>query len=158
MNRLVFRALLLAFALAAFVVGCGTPTSPTVSTTTTTTTTTTTSTTTTTATLPFSGSLTTGGNFISPPFLAEPGVVTVSMGDMGTNPLLPPVGLGLGTWDGTNCNLVVSTTAATPTTVLTGTVSIPYLLCVRIWDPAGFTPGYVQPYSVSVVYLAAVTP
>jgi hypothetical protein len=155
MIRSVSRALLLVLPMAAMVLGCGSPTSP--STTTTTTTTTTTSTTTfVSKTETYNGALTTGGSDVYH-FHATPGVITLTLVSLPST-LLPPIGLGLGTWDGVSCTLVLQTTAANEGTVITGTASIESDFCVRIWDPAGFAAGYVQNYQMTAVHFQASTP
>ena len=160
MIRSVSRAVLLVLPMAAMVAGCGTPTTPT-----STTTTTTTSTTTTTyvsATESYDGSLTTGG-FRVEHFAATPGTITVtlvSLLDAATSQppsLVPPLGLGLGTWDDTTstCTLVLQTTAANAGTVITGTASVASNFCVKIWDPAGFASGYTLNYQITAVHFKA---
>ena len=155
MIRSVCRAFLLALILAPLVAGCGSPASPTVTTTTTTTTTSTSTTAYTTATETYDGSLITGGSNVYT-FQATPGLITVTMVTLTPSNLLPAIGLGLGTWDGTTCNLVVSTTAAIVGTQLFATASIastpPAAFCVRVWDVNGFAAGYVQQYEVTALH------
>jgi hypothetical protein len=161
MIRSVSRALLLVLPMAAIVAGCGTPTTPS-SNTTTTTTTTTSTTTYVSATETYDGSLTTGGSNVYT-FHATPGVITVTLAslvDAATQQppsLVPPLGLGLGTWDATTsvCTLVLQTTAANAGTVITGTASIESDFCVRIWDPAGFASGYTLNYQITAVHFKA---
>ena len=161
MIRSVSRALLLVLPMAAMVAGCGTPTTPS-SNTTTTTTTTTSTTTYVSATETYNGSLTTGGSNVEH-FAATPGVITVtlvSLVDAATSQppsLVPPLGLGLGTWDDTTstCTLVLQTTAANAGTVITGTASVASNFCVRIWDPAGFASGYTLNYQITAVHFKA---
>ncbi len=148
MIRSVSGAFLVALTLAALAASCGSPTSPTITTTTTTTTSTTSTTSYTLATETYDGTLTTGGSntYI---FHATPGVINVTMASMNPSTLLPPIGLGLGTYDGTTCTLVVQTSATTPGTVLTATASIEYDFCVKVWDVNGFAAGYVQTYEIT---------
>jgi hypothetical protein len=153
MIRSVSRALLLVLPMAALVLGCGTPTTPT-STTTTTTTSTTSTTSFVSATETYTGSLTTGGSNVYT-FHATPGVITLTLVSLDPSTLLPPIGLGLGTWDGVSCTLVLQTTAANVGTVITGTASVEADFCVRIWDPSGFAAGYVQNYQMTAVHYKA---
>jgi hypothetical protein len=152
MTRSVSRALLLVLPMAAMVAGCGTPTAP--STTTTTTTSTTSTTTYVSATETYTGALTTGGSDLYH-FHATPGLIVLTMVTLDPSTLLPPIGLGLGTWDGVSCTLVLQTTAANAGTVITGTASVEADFCVRIWDPSGFAAGYVQNYSMTAVHYKA---
>lgn len=151
MIRSASRAFLLALPLAVLVAGCGSPTSPTVTTTTTTTTSTTTTTTTTTATVTYTGTLVANAKDTYV-FAATPGSITVTMTALDPNTVLPAIGMGLGTWNGTACTLVVSTTAAQVNTQLVGTASLTSNFCVQVWDVNGFAPGYVQNYTVTATH------
>lgn len=149
----LFRAFLVASGLAVLAASCGSPTSPTITTTTTTTTTSTTSYVQVTDT--YDGSLAANGRNTIPPtgFAATPGTITVTVTALQPSTLLPALGLGLGTWDGTTCNIVVVPALGTVVQVgtsITGTASIASNFCVQIWDVNGFAPGYVQNYTITV--------
>jgi hypothetical protein len=61
------------------------------------------------------------------------------------------VGLALGTWNGTACQLVIANDQATQGTLITGNVSTSGALCVRIYDPAGVVTEPLN-YTISVAH------
>jgi hypothetical protein len=101
----------------------------------------------------FNGSLVSGGTNLHI-FHAMPGVVNLTLVSLNPSALYPPVGLGLGMWDGITCTLVLSTTAAAPATAMTGTASIETDLCVKVWDPGPFATDLTLGYQVTVVHQA----
>ena len=60
------------------------------------------------------------------------------------------VGLSIGTWNGANCQLVITNDAATQGTVVTGGVSSFASLCVRIYDVGNITDPIT--YEITVVH------
>jgi ABC-type transport system substrate-binding protein len=151
MIRSVSRALLFVLPLAVFVGACGSPTTPTTTTTATTTTTTTTTPTTVSTTETYNGVLVSGASNLHT-FHTMPGVVTVTLVSLDPSTLYPPVGLGLGMWDGTTCALVLQSTLAEPATALVGTASVETDLCVKVWDPTPFASDYILKYQVTAVH------
>lgn len=149
MIRPALRPLVFVLPLAALMSACGSPTTPT----TTTGTTTTTTTTTVSATETFNGSLVSGDTKVHT-FHTMPGVVTLTLVSLDPSTLYPPVGLGLGMWDGITCTLVVASTTAAPATVLTGTASVETDLCVKVWDPGPFATDFTLGYQVTAVHRA----
>jgi len=153
MIRSALRPLVFVLPLAALMSACGSPTTPTTTTGTTTTTTTTTTSTTVSATETFNGSLVSGDTKVHT-FHTMPGVVTLTLVSLDPSTLYPPVGLGLGMWDGITCTLVVASTTAAPATVLTGTASVETDLCVKVWDPGPFATDFTLGYQVTAIHRA----
>ena len=60
------------------------------------------------------------------------------------------VGLSLGTWNGTSCQLIITNDAAKQGTVVTGGVSALGSLCVRIYDVGNITQTIS--YEITVVH------
>jgi hypothetical protein len=152
MIRPAFRAVLFVLPFALLASACGTPATPTTTSTTTTTTTTSTSTVVST-TETFTGTLVSGGANLHT-FHTMPGVVTATLVSLDPSTLYPPVGFGLGMWDGSSCTLVLLSTTAAPATALVGTASIETDLCVKVYDPSTFAPGYTLNYTVTAVHFA----
>jgi hypothetical protein len=135
--------------VAVLLAACGSPAAPT--TTATTPTTPTTTPTTVSVTETFNGSLASAGTNLQP-FHTMPGAVTLTLVSLDPATLYPPIGLGIGMWDGITCTLVLSTTAAAPGTVLTATASTETDLCVKVWDPGPFDAALKVGYQVTVVH------
>lgn len=153
MIRSALRPLVFVLPLAALMSACGSPTAPTTTASTTTTTTTTTTSTTVSATETFNGSLVSGDTKVHT-FHTMPGVVTLTLVSLDPSTLYPPLGLGLGMWDGITCTLVLASTTAAPATVMTGTASVETDLCVKVWDPGPFATDFTLGYQVTVTHLA----
>jgi len=141
MRRLLPGILLLA--LATSLAGCNdNTTSPTPTTTTTATTATTTET--------FTGTLHLNGaetfNFLA----ASGGTVLITLTAVPSG--TPPIGLSLGTWTGSACQIVIDNSNAAQSAVVTGTVTAAASLCARVYDahgtittPADFTITAAHP-------------
>jgi hypothetical protein len=103
----------------------------------------------TTVTDTFSGTVTTNGaathNFIA----VAAGTVTATLTSLSPNPDLV-IGFGIGTWNGTVCNVVLARDRAVQTTVIFGNVNAAGELCVRIYDVGTVTEP--TDYSISVVH------
>jgi len=115
------------------------------STTTTLTTPTVTSTTTT-----FTGVLKLGGAASYSFAATAAGTVTVTLTAEAPDATVP-IGLSLGTWNGSACAIQITNEKAVQGTILTGLVSGPGLLCVRVADSAGAIVNAVS-YQVDVVH------
>jgi hypothetical protein len=63
--------------------------------------------------------------------------------------LANPVGLSLGTWNGSICQIVLANDVAIQGSVVVGAASAPGQFCVRIYDAAG-TVAQPQSYIVDV--------
>jgi hypothetical protein len=62
------------------------------------------------------------------------------------------IGLSLGTWNGSSCQLVITNDRATQGSVVTGGVSSFGSLCVRIYDVGSVTSAQPFAYEVTVVH------
>jgi hypothetical protein len=100
------------------------------------TTTTPTPTTPTTVTDTFTGTLTKNGAQQYPFAVPAAGTVTASLATISPDSAII-LGLALGTWNGTSCALILTDDTATQGTVITGNVSAPGNLCVRVSDSQG---------------------
>jgi hypothetical protein len=140
MRRLIPGVLLLAVLAAA--AGCNdnnTVTTPT-------TTTTTPSTATTTET--FSGTLNLNGAQTFPFTASAAGTITVTLTTVSPDSTFK-IGLALGSWTGSACQVVIPNDSAAQGAVVTGTVSAAAALCARVYDAAGTVPAG-QPVSFTV--------
>jgi hypothetical protein len=71
----------------------------------------------------------------------QAGTVTAALSTLtAPNTNTPPsVGMSLGTWNGSSCNVVIVNDNATVSSTVIGTVSAPGVLCVRIYDVGNIT-------------------
>ena len=125
MRRPIHLTFLAIVAVAVTTWACGdaevaTPTSPTTPTTTTET---------------FSDNLTPSGAKTFP-FEALAGTVTATLTSLGPDSTLS-IGMSLGTWSGTVCQIVLRNDNAVQGSVVTGTVSAAGNLCLSVYDAAG---------------------
>ncbi len=111
-------------------------------------TTTTTTTTTATTTETFSGTLNRNGGVTYPFTAGAGGTITLTLTSVGPD-ATQAIGMSLGTWTGTACQMVIPSDAATQGTVVTGTVTAAASLCARVYDAAGSIPA-AQPVSFTV--------
>jgi hypothetical protein len=121
MHRPLFRfvPLLAAFALAS---ACSsTPTS-------------TTPTTPTTVTDNFSGTVTPNGAVTHTLIVLAAGQITATLTSVSPNPDTQVLGLALGTWNGTACQIVIANDAAKQGTQVLGTASATGTFCARVYD------------------------
>ena len=142
MRRLLPGILL--FALATTLAGCGS------NNTTVTTPTTTTTTTTATVTETFTGTLNMNGGASFPFTASAAGTVTVTLSSLSPDATLA-IGLSLGTWTGSACQIVIANDAAAQTAAVSGTVTAAASLCARVYDtgkvttPVNFSVTIVHP-------------
>ena len=142
MRRLLPGILLLA--LTTGLAGCNndnatTPTTPT-----------TTTTTTPTVTETFNGTLNMNGAVTFPFTATAAGSVTVTLTSVAPDATLA-IGLSLGTWTGSACQIVIANDAAAQTAAVTGTVSSAASLCARVYD-TGKVPTTPVTFGVSIVH------
>jgi hypothetical protein len=134
MQRLFLRAVLLT-AVAALGSACGSSSS---------------STPTTPSTLPtvltetFSGTLSRNAAYTHTFSVIDAGDVSVFL-TQSVDPANPdnnaiPVGVSLGTWNGTSCAIVIANDSISPGASITGRATAAGNLCVRVYD-VGFVPG-----------------
>ena len=77
------------------------------------------------------------------------GTVTVTLTTLAPDSTMK-VGLSLGTWNGANCQLVITNDSATQGAVVTGGVSSFGSLCARIYDVGNITDPIT--YEITVVH------
>ena len=135
MRRLLPGILLIA--LATTLAGCGSCNNTTVTTPTTTTTTTPT------VTETFTGTLNMNGGATFPFTATAAGTITLTLTSVSGDATLP-IGLSLGTWTGSACQIVIANDAATQTAVVTGTVTSAASLCARVYDTGKVTATAVN--------------
>ena len=141
MRRLLPGILL--FALATSLAGCNddntTPTTPTTPTTTTTPT----------VTETFSGTLNMNGGASFAFTATAGGTITVTLATLSPDATLP-IGLSLGTWTGSACQIVIANDAAAQTAAVSGTVTAAASLCARVYDTGKVTTPV--DFSVTIVH------
>ena len=62
------------------------------------------------------------------------------------------MGMALGTWNGTTCQIVLANDTATQGTIITGGVSSFGSLCVRAYDVGNITAAQPFTYEITVVH------
>jgi hypothetical protein len=119
----------------------------------TTTTTTTPTTTTTAATITeplFTGNLKVNGAATYPFTATTGGTITATLTTLAPD-TTTGIGLSLGTWNGSACQIVIANDNATPSIAISGTVTAASSLCVRVYDvgrlasPVDFSVTIVHP-------------
>jgi hypothetical protein len=98
----------------------------------------------------FSGTLTKNGGHTHPFAVAVPGVVTATLVSLTPDSTLV-VGLALGTWNGTACQVILPADNATQGTVVTGNISSAGNLCVRVYDSTGNVVN-IETYQINVAH------
>lgn len=81
----------------------------------------------------FSGNLNQNGAVTNPFTTAASGTLTATLKSVGPSDTTA-IGLSIGTWNGTACQIVVANDNATQGAVVTGTVSSAGSFCVRVYD------------------------
>ena len=91
----------------------------------------------------FTGTLNKNGGVTFPFTATAAGTVTVTLSSLAPDSDACNIGLSLGTWTGTACQIVIANDAAAQSAIVTGTVTAAASLCARVYDPArhGGTPG-----------------
>jgi hypothetical protein len=113
--------------------------------------TTTTTTTTVTVTETFNGTLNMNGAATFPFTAAGSGTVTATLSSLAPDTTLP-VGLSLGAWTGSACQISIANDAATQTSVVTGTITAAASLCARVYDTGKVTAAQPVNFTVTVVH------
>lgn len=112
------------------------------------TTTTTTTTTATTITEPaFTGTLRANGAATYPFTATAGGTITATLTSLSP---ATTIGLSIGTWTGSACQIVVANDKAAPAAAISGTVTAAASLCVRVYDVGNITGP--TDFSVTVVH------
>jgi hypothetical protein len=83
----------------------------------------------------FSGTLNLNGASTYPFTATAAGTVTATLTTLTPDATLP-IGLSLGTWTGSACQVVIANDSAAQTAAISGTVTSAAALCVRVYDPA----------------------
>ncbi len=97
----------------------------------------------------FSGTITANGAATHSFAVKTTGSVTATLTSLSPNAELV-VGFGVGTWNGSVCNVVLARDRAVQSTVIYGNVNASGELCVRIYDVGNVTEP--TDYSVTVVH------
>jgi hypothetical protein len=113
-------------------------------------TTTTTPTTTTTTTETFTGTLNTNGSFTYPIVVIGSGTITATLVVLSPDNALP-IGLALGTWNGSACQIVLTNDSAIQSSSVSGLSTAPGDFCVRVADAAG-TLAQAESYTIQVTH------
>ena len=144
MRRLIPGILLLA--LVTGVAGCNdnnnnitTPTTPT----------TTTNQSTTTET--FSGTLNMNGAVTYPFTAGTAGTITATLTTVSPDATVA-IGLSLGSWTGSSCQISIANDAATQTAIVTGTVTASAALCARVYDTGKVTAAQPVSFTVTIAH------
>jgi len=92
----------------------------------------------------FSGTLLKNAAYTHPFTVTDSGDVSVFL-IQSADPAQPdnnaiPIGVSLGTWNGTSCSVVIANDSISPGASLTGRATSAGNLCVRVYD-VGFVPG-----------------
>jgi hypothetical protein len=83
----------------------------------------------------FSGTLNRNGAVTFSFSVAATGQVTATLAELGSSAV--PVGVSLGNWNGTTCQIVLANDNAVQGTFVTGTMTATGDLCTRIYDASG---------------------
>lgn len=138
--RRFFSRVIPVVALSLIVTGCGentdTPTTPAL--------------TPATVTDSYSGILTKNGALTHPFTVTGPGGISAQLVSLAGDSVVP-VGMGLGTWNGSSCQIVLANDSAIQGSVVVGTSSTAGDFCVRIYDAAGTVVEPVT-YTIQVVH------
>src|SRR5262249_144938 len=103
-----------------------------------------------TKTEPFSGTLNRNGGVTFPFTATAGGTVTVTLSSLSPDSTLQ-IGLSLGSWTGSACQIVIANDAAAQSAVVTGTVTSAPSLCARVYDAAAKVATSVD-FSISVAH------
>ena len=97
----------------------------------------------------FAGTLTKNGAVTHQFSATARGTVTATLTKVDPDSTLA-IGVSLGTWNGTSCQIILANDAATVGTGVLGTVSGVGILCLRVYDVGKLTTS--EDYSVEVVH------
>jgi hypothetical protein len=100
----------------------------------------------------FSGSLNPTGAS-SHVFIAQAsGIVTATLTTLSPDPAVP-LGIALGTWTGSACQIIIANDRAVQGSTINGSVGAAGSLCIRAADTASnITPGNPVSYEITVVH------
>ena len=98
----------------------------------------------------YAGILTKNGAFTHPFTVTGIGGISAQLVSLAPDSIVP-IGMGIGTWNGSSCQVVLANDASIQGSVVIGTASTPGNFCVRIYDAAG-TVSKPQTYTVEVTH------
>ena len=99
----------------------------------------------------FSGTLTKNGSITHQFSATSRGAVTATLTKVDPDSTLA-IGVSIGTWNGTSCQIVLSNDSTTVGNGLLGAVSGVGNLCLKVYDAAGTVPTTSEAYSVDVAH------
>ena len=114
-------------------------------------TTTTTTTTTATTTETFSGTLNMNGAVTYPFTAGTAGTITATLTTVSPDATVA-IGLSLGSWTGSSCQISIANDAATQTAIVTGTVTASAALCARVYDTGKVTAAQPVSFTVTIAH------
>ena len=82
-------------------------------------------------------------------FQSDAGTITVTLATLSPDSTAT-IGMSLGVWNGSSCDIRVANDRATQGTIVIGQASVPSNLCVRVHDSSGLSQA--ASYEVSVVH------
>jgi type IV pilus biogenesis protein CpaD/CtpE len=97
----------------------------------------------------FTGTLNMNGAATFPFTATAAGTITVTLATLSPVATLP-IGLSLGTWTGSACQIVIANDAAAQAAAITGTVTSAASLCARVYDTGKVTTPV--DFNVSIVH------
>jgi hypothetical protein len=98
----------------------------------------------------FSGTLTLNGAQVFTFSVQTAGTLTASLTTVSPDSTAQ-VGLALGTWNGSACQVIIANDGAVQGVTVTGTVSGAGTLCVRVYDAKGTLPNN-EDFTITVVH------
>jgi hypothetical protein len=98
----------------------------------------------------FTGTLQKNGGITFPFTATSAGSVAITLTSVAPDSSLQ-IGLSLGTWTGTACQIVIANDAAAQSAIVTGTITAAASLCARVYDPSSKVDTPVD-FTVTVVH------
>jgi hypothetical protein len=99
----------------------------------------------------FSGTLNMNGGASFPFVAGAAGTVTAALTTVAPDSTVA-IGLSLGAWTGTACQISIANDSATQTAIITGTVTAAAALCVRVYDTGKVTAAQPVDFTVTIVH------
>ena len=99
----------------------------------------------------FTGSLVLGGANVHPFAATAPGQVDATLNSVAPLATMA-IGVGLGTWDGTTCTVVVTNDNTKAAQTVTGSAAKAVNLCLRVYDSGNVPDGTTVTYNISVLH------
>ena len=99
----------------------------------------------------FTGTLNMNGAASFPFTAAAAGTITATLTTVAPDATVP-IGLSLGSWTGTSCQISIANDAATQSAIVTGTVTAAASLCARVYDTGKVTAAQPVSFTVTIVH------